>query len=273
MVSRSLETYNGPLDCGAESHRRMCRSGVYLAARLGFPDLKCSYTYEKLGGAPLSEYAYALQLAIARKQKHEIERLLDAGIPASHQLPFGFAPILIAANLDVGSDSEYIVDLLISAGANMNFANEGGITSLYSSARKGNLPVVRMLLSKGATIQADHRNRRIPLHLAAAGGYNEILDLLLENDADVNARDVNGLTAVYLAMMLGHEHTVQLLIDKGADTTIKKDGVSLLHMTAGRGLGEIADLLITRGAAIDDFADDELATLHYAARGGDLAVA
>jgi ankyrin repeat protein len=94
-----------------------------------------------------------------------------------------------------------------------------------------------------------------------------------ELPADVSARDVNGLMAVSLAMMLGHEHTVRLLIDKGADMTIKKDGVSLLHMTAGRGLGEIANLLITRRAAIDDLADDELATLHYAARGGDLAVA
>jgi hypothetical protein len=106
MVSRSLEMYNGPVDCGSESHRQMCRSGVYVAARLGFPELKCSYTYEELGGAPLSEYTYALQLAIAGKQKHAIEHLLDAGTPASHQLPFGFAPILIATNLDVGSDSE-----------------------------------------------------------------------------------------------------------------------------------------------------------------------
>ncbi|KIA75560.1 hypothetical protein HK57_00663 [Aspergillus ustus] len=271
IVSKSLEIFNSRGPHNTELSRHVCRCGVYLAARLGFPDIMvCAL---RSWETPPAGYAWALQLAIARRQRHAVEYLLEAGTPPDHRLPFGTAPLLMAAGLDVGPDSEYFVNLLIAAGADVSVANRHGITPLYAAATKGNLPVVIALLSNGATMSNYHSYQRTPLHQAAAGGYNDIIERLIERGVGVNERDVVGLTPVYLAMIERHGHSVRLLIEKGADTSVKKNGVTMLHMTAGWGLGEIADLLITRGIPINGLADDKLATLHYAARAGDLAVA
>ncbi|KAL2809829.1 hypothetical protein BJX63DRAFT_340078 [Aspergillus granulosus] len=274
IVTGSSDILPGSGERDPESIRQVCRSGVYLAARLGFSTLMAYALREyDLDGALSREYAWALQLALARRQRQAVEYLLEAGTPPKNQFPFGFAPIFIAANLDVGPDSEYLVNLLIAAGADVSAADSQGLTPLYASARKGNLAVVAALLSNGAVISTDPTYQWTPLHAAAVGGHNDILELLIENGADVNACGTTGFTPLYLAMMHGYGLSVRLLIDKGADTTVAKNGVTLLHLTVGRGLEEIADLLITRGAPINDLADNEFAALHHAAQAGDMAVA
>jgi cytohesin len=71
--------------------------------------------------------------------------------------------------------------------------------------------------------------------------------------ADVNAKDEEGLTPLHLAAGRGHKKIVELLIAKDADVNAKLavEGETPLHLAAWDGHKEIAELLIAKGADVN----------------------
>jgi len=141
--------------------------------------------------------------------------------------------ILVAAN---GDDTAKVVDLL-KRGMDVNTADAEGNTLTMIAARNGNL---------------------------------ELLNFLLTNRANPQKRNRYGDNAIMLATFRGNMEGVRRLLDAGASPD--NDGWTAMHYAAFGGHGDIATLLIDRGADLDAIAPNGQTPLMFAAGGGNLAL-
>jgi ankyrin repeat protein len=147
-----------------------------------------------------------------------------------------------------------LVELLLSYGAYANPKTKciGG-TPLLSAISRSKWDVVSILLDHGAdpnaAVAAD--NHYIPLRLAAGlPGSADAVARLLARGANPNAADKDGDTALIEAARYGRIDVVKLLLDRGANVARKgRDGRTALAVAKDI---ETADLLISRGANVDD---------------------
>ena len=106
---------------------------------------------------------------------------------------------------------------------------------------------------------------------ATKRGDIEAVKQHLADDADVNAKaGYKGWTALHYATDEGHGEIAELLIAKGADVNAMADiGATPLHPAALSGHKEIAELLIAKGADVNAMGEfDGRTSLHYAAEEG-----
>ena len=108
------------------------------------------------------------------------------------------------------------VALLITAGADVNKADEEGETPLVVASRLGHTETVKLLIEKGADVNRADEDGSTPLLLAAYPGRTEIVKLLIAAGADVNKAAWNGGTPLHLASYNGHTEIVELLKQAGA---------------------------------------------------------
>ena len=110
------------------------------------------------------------------------------------------------------------IEALLSAGANIDFEDPLGYTSISKAAQTLRLDVVKYLLSKGAT----NLSRGIVTVMYYPTGIEtakEIINLLLENGADINNVDEYKHSALYSARE--SVSITKLLLEKGADPNIQ----------------------------------------------------
>jgi len=80
-----------------------------------------------------------------------------------------------------------IVEMLLNRGANINPANQYGITALHNAVRSKTMEIIELLLKKGAYVNARDSYSVTPLQLAVENGSEEIVKLLLKHGAYVNS--------------------------------------------------------------------------------------
>ena len=113
------------------------------------------------------------------------------------------------------------VDILIKAGANVNFS-DGKNFALGVAAESGNAECIELLIAAGADVnQADDRIGFSSLTFAALSENPKCVELLLNAGADVNHQDRFGNTALMTAIEYGKGGAVKILIDSGVDVNIK----------------------------------------------------
>ena len=109
-----------------------------------------------------------------------------------------------------------IAELLIDAGANVNWADSAGYTHLMDAARDGNLDMVRLLISHNAdleiTVSPDFPDT--VLWIATSSNEPEIVSELLRAGADASGEA--GESALRLARLKGNIEIVRMLEDAGA---------------------------------------------------------
>lgn len=121
-----------------------------------------------------------------------------------------------------------------------------GRTPLMNAADAGDTELVELLLTAGADISLQDANGQTALHLAAASGHVDIVRLLLRAGADVNAQDPSGWTPINQAATVGHAEVVQVLLQAGADTEIPNNGGRVpLQQAAGLGHADVVRVLLT----------------------------
>lgn len=101
-----------------------------------------------------------------------------------------------------------------------------GWTLLHLAAYFGHTPAVRLLLQRGSDPNALSINalRNTPLHAGLSGPLDaEGARLLVEAGADVNARQHGGFTPLHSAANRGVIEVIDLLLDRGADPSAAAD--------------------------------------------------
>ena len=220
-------------------------------------------------GAYGAVFAIALSVAAVPVSGQGDLRLADAGATdlhwAAHRDDVGLVDRLIRQGANVNAANEYgvtplalactnrnaaIVERLLAAKANPDVAQTNGVTPLMECARTGAAAAVASLLARGASIDAAHaQSGQTALMWAAAGKHPEVVKLLIGRGANVRARSKGGFTPLLFAARSGDEESARLLIDAGAEVNeaTPEHGSALVLASAG-GHERLAQLLLERGA-------------------------
>lgn len=146
-----------------------------------------------------------------------------------------FTPLMIAANYGFYD----MVDMLLTAGADVNAQSEGGSTALslaISPKYEESAKIVKRLLDVGADVNLVSGVGNSPLMEAVYQGSMPVVDLLLKAGAKVNLVNNHGETALMTVLIGGDEpEIITRLLDSGAD----KEPLS----TAGEQAADIAHRL------------------------------
>jgi len=188
-------------------------------------------------------WAVRNQLAIVEYK--EVERPIQTPIPS--QDVFG---------------GDYVVNLLLSKGADVEARDEEGSTPLIEAASRGGTNDVKMLLERGANANAKD-NTGLTALIAAACACAVIdmpdtfdsMKLLLEKGAAIDAKTADGDTALMVAAGAGRRNIVKLLLDRGAPIEGKNTNGETALMIAALGSAyptiETTELLLDRGGKIE----------------------
>jgi len=146
---------------------------------------------------------------------------------------------------------------LLDKGANPNTIDEKGWRVLSQAANLPSTDVVQLLLTAGANVNATDKDGTTPLMHAACADrrFKETveayrlrnLNVLLQNGADVNTKNNRGLSALHYAARLGVPSVNKLLLEAGANPTAKtNDGKTPADMAKEAGYDDVVAILTTR---------------------------
>lgn len=163
-------------------------------------------------------------------------------------------------------DDLEMVDLLLAARANVNAADDHGVTALARASENASAQMVRKLLGAGASPNLALTSGLAPLMIASRTGSIEVAQALVASGAAVNAntRDA-GATALMWAIAERHTDIVRTLIAAGADvrgSTTK--GFTPLMFAARNGDVEMAKTLVAAGVDVNATGADGTHVLPYA---------
>ena len=119
----------------------------------------------------------------------------------------GTTPLILAARLAI----EGMVEQLIEAEADINFADELGKTALHWAASVNNVDAVNVLLQNGANRDAQDKKDETPLFLAAREGSYQAAKALLDHCANRDIQDHMDRLPIHVAQERMHQDIVTLL--------------------------------------------------------------
>lgn len=134
-----------------------------------------------------------------------------------------------------------LLETLMNLGAEVNFCDSNGYSSLHLAAFSGCLTSVSFLVLNGAEINA-HTKCFTPLHFAAFGNSAEAAKMLINNGAKIT----NGSTSVmkanadesllHCAIRANSVECLKLFIEEGCDVNqLRSNGLNAIHLAADLG--------------------------------------
>ncbi len=204
-----------------------------------------------LSGKGISKSKYSSKIRSAAKygDKELLTLLITAGANVNAADNDGWTPLTWAA---WNGHDECVRLLLAAPGIDVNKATNDGYTPLFLAAWKGHVECVRLLLvAPGIDVNKADKYGWTPLYQAALYGHVECVRLLLAApDIDVNKADNDGRTPLYWAAFLyGHVECVRLLLAApGIDVNkADKNGCTPLKAAESSGKSECARLIREAG--------------------------
>jgi ankyrin repeat protein len=194
-----------------------------------------------------------------------VRRLLDQGVNVDAQDEIQMTALCYAVN----NGHRDLAHLLIRKGADVDHATPDSVLqwALRRVDRDGK-DIVEMLITADADVNHPNDCELTPLIDVISGttGGDPVpfIELMLEHGADVRYRDTTGFTALHYASGFFDDRgatdatVVELLIAHGADVNAATtqdhpycaQGTTPLHFAAIRGYADIAAILVTNGANV-----------------------
>ncbi|KAG8582214.1 hypothetical protein GDO81_007963, partial [Engystomops pustulosus] len=148
-----------------------------------------------------------------------------------------------------------------------------GRTPLHLAANKGHLNVVQILLKAGCDLNFQDDGQQTALHRAAVVGHSDILAVLIQEGCALDRQDKDGNTALHEAAWHGFSQSVKLLVKAGANVLAKnKAGNTPLHLACQNGHSQSCRFLLLAGSRADLKNHTGDTCLHVAARYNHLSV-
>ncbi|XP_065580623.1 putative ankyrin repeat protein RF_0381 [Artemia franciscana] len=161
----------------------------------------------------------------------------------------------------VESDHDKIVDILLEHKPNVNAVDKTyNNAPLHYAAASGNEKLVLVLLRRNACVNIATVNGLTPLHAAVQRCQAKIVMTLLKYGANICAKDKQNATPLHYEAKIRHEKLIIFAKDE--------ENTTPLHYAAYDGYKAIAELLISKGAEINDVTNTKRTPLHLAARKG-----
>ncbi|MBA2650523.1 MAG: ankyrin repeat domain-containing protein [Legionella sp.] len=210
-----------------------------------------------------------LLIAVQRGHLDVIKELLNSENIDVNQASANISPLFEA----IAKGRDDIVNLLISRGFSPNQIRQNCCPLLFA-VHKGHLNVVQELLNSENIDVNQSSNGQSPLHLAAENDRVDIVSLLISKGASINVLDNQQRSPLLVAVQKGHFSVVQeLLNSETIDLNQGPGGTSPLYIAAENGRVDIVNLLISKGANINQLTTKELwSPLYKAVYNGHLNV-
>jgi hypothetical protein len=154
----------------------------------------------------------ALEHAVRNANREMVQLLLSAGANVNLKNSSGQTVLMM---VDDDATSDLMWDLL-NAGAKVDLRDDAGNTALMEAASANNLEAVRALIDAGAKTDIKNDHKQTALILAAAEGNVNIVRSLVLAGADINAADEDGMKALDHAADHDHLPVIRFLKAKGA---------------------------------------------------------
>ncbi|HEX5703776.1 MAG TPA: ankyrin repeat domain-containing protein [Pyrinomonadaceae bacterium] len=163
-----------------------------------------------------------------------------------------------------------MVNILISAGASPNSANQEGETPLMHLRNAAPVEFVQKLIEMGCDVKArDNSGRSVLMKLVRSSNLAVVKELIAAG-AKADDRDNHGITVLMNAAENQDADVLRYFVKRGVPLDRANDeGASALLIAAREGRGENLRLLIDAGAAVDLGQSDLNSALVLTARHGD----
>ena len=194
-----------------------------------------------------------------------VELLIHAGAEVDTANDYGVTPLAVACQ-NGSTASAKIVETLLQAGANPDAELPSGETVLMTASFAGSVDAVQSLLARGADVNATETIKaQTALMWAVSEGHREVVRALLDHGADVNAPSTGQFTPLLFAARGGDIELARMLLAAGADVSAQgADGSTPLLIATFRRHVDLAKALLDGGA--DPNADGlGYTALHWAA--------
>jgi uncharacterized protein len=209
--------------------------------------------------------ANALAFAVERGNREMVQVLLSAGADINAKNGDERTAIM---HLSESATVDLVRDLF-AAGADVNARDEWGGTALMDAASSCKFAVVKELIADGANIDAKSKNGRTVLMSAAENDDPKVVALLLKTGVDVSARNENEESALIIAAKKGKAGAVKALIEAHAEIEAKDSaGKTALFYAVANEDPNVAKALIEAGANVNLKNDEGDTPLLIAAEDG-----
>jgi hypothetical protein len=154
----------------------------------------------------------ALEHAVRNGNREMIQLLISAGANVNLRNTGGQTVLMM---LGEEATADLVWDL-INAGAKVNQKDSEGNTPLIEAAGFNNIEALRTLLDAGAEIAVANEDGETPLMMAASAGLVNNVRALVLAGADINQRDSDNKSALSLAIENSHTAVIRWLRAQGA---------------------------------------------------------
>lgn len=220
---------------------------MFLFTAIQSPNLNASTVYSTSILSSKDNKSVFLD-AIKSNKKNAVKTLIDSGhdVNESHS---GWVPLMAAVN----SGNLEIVQLLVSAGANLeSYDNQGNTPLMYAFYdNKDNTEIVKFLLSLNVNTEVMNSSELTPLILAALNNHWKAIGLLITGGVNIEGKGKSGGTALYHAINNGRIEAAKTLVKYGANLETRDEfGLTPFMSAAFNNDGTMIRFLIDSGADV-----------------------